>query len=494
MLASWLLIAFALAGAVRPQDARAAEAVVPAASDESLAKLETGAANDDAAPQGIVTRASGHPDHPRTLEEIRRSGYIRILTRNNDTSFFIYRGHRMGFDYELGKRLAQRLGIRVDMIVTANWGDMVRDLLRGEGDIIAAEVTVTEARKKEVLFAAPWGRTREVVVYRSSAAPIAAAEDLAGKEVHVRRSSTYFETLTALSRTLEAQGKSAIRIHAVPEDQETDTILTAVSKGEILYTVADALLARIHAASFEGLKVGPPLSDERDLAWAVRPGDVRLKKEIDAVFRELRKKPDFNVLRRKYFEEDRTFQVARRHELYASETGTLSPYDAMVRRYAGKHAFDWRLVAAQIYQESHFDPRRKSWAGASGLFQLMPATAKGLGVEDPTDPEQSIRGGLEYMHKLHDHYRDVSDDIERYRFALAAYNTGSGHIDDARRLARADRKDAKQWREVAPYVLRLSQRKYAARTRFGYCRGAEPIDYVRHIDERYAGYAQLVPR
>jgi len=485
------LIAFALAGALRPQDVRAPAS---AAADETLEKLEAGDASGDGAPQGIVTRASGHPDHPRTLEEIRRSGYIRILTRNNDTSFFIYRGHRMGFDYELGKRLAQRLGIRVDMVITTNWGDMVRDLLRGEGDVIAAEVSITEARKQEVLFAAPWGQTREVVVYRGSAAPIAAPEDLAGKDVHVRRSSTYFETLTALSRALEAQGKAAIRIHLVPEDQETDTILTAVSKGDILYTVADALLARIHAASFEGLKMGPALSEERDLAWAVRPRDVKLKQEIDAVFRELRKKPDFNLLRRQYFEEDRTFQKARRHELYASETGTLSPYDAMVRRYAGKHAFDWRLVAAQIYQESHFDPRGKSWAGASGLFQLMPATAKGLRVEDPTDPEQSIRAGLEYMHKLHDHYGDVPDDIERYRFALAAYNTGSGHIDDARRLARADKKDAKKWREVAPYVLRLSQRKYAARTRFGYCRGAEPVDYVRHIDERYAGYAQLVPR
>src|SRR5438270_1534756 len=163
-----LAFALALLGAVCAQKAHAA-------TGETLARIEAGEANEDAAPEGIVTRASGHPDHPRTLEEIRGSGYIRILTRNNDTSFFIYRGHRMGFDYELGKRLAQRLGIRVDMIVTANWGDMVRDLQRGEGDVIAAEVTVTEARKKEVLFAAPWGRTREVVVYRATAAPVAVA-------------------------------------------------------------------------------------------------------------------------------------------------------------------------------------------------------------------------------------------------------------------------------------------------------------------------------
>src|SRR3954452_24685448 len=145
-------LALLVAGAVLPQEARS--------SDSSLARLESG--GEDAAPAGLVSRASGHPDHPRTLEEIRKSGYIRVLTRNNDTSFFIYRGHRMGFDYEVGKKLAQHLGIRVDMIITQGWAEMVPALLRGEGDVIAAEVTVTEDRQKQVLFAEPWARTREV--------------------------------------------------------------------------------------------------------------------------------------------------------------------------------------------------------------------------------------------------------------------------------------------------------------------------------------------
>src|SRR5881227_2373619 len=136
-----------------------------AQDDKATQQAETGD-SEDAAPEGIVSRASGRPDHPRTLEEIVRSGYIRVLTRNNDTSFFIYRGHRMGFDYELGKKLAQRLGIRVDMVVTDRWNDMVPLLLKGEGDVIAAEVTVTEERRNQVLFVQPWGRTREVVVYK----------------------------------------------------------------------------------------------------------------------------------------------------------------------------------------------------------------------------------------------------------------------------------------------------------------------------------------
>jgi membrane-bound lytic murein transglycosylase F len=463
------------------------------AAEKALAASEGGEGNDDAAPEGLVSRASGRPDHPRTLEEIKASGYIRVLTRNNDTSFFIYRGHRMGFDYELGKKLAQRLGIRVDMVITQGWNEMFNALARGEGDAIAAQVTVTEERKQQVHFAQPWGRTHEVVVWKDGAPPIKSPEDLAGKEVHVREGSTYQETLTALSKQFVEAGRPAILLHLLPDELETDTILAGVSKGEYVYTIADDMLADIHAAYYDNLVVGPAVSGDRDLAWAVRPSDVKLAREVDAVFHELRKKPDFNILKKKYFEAERDFKKRGKDKFYASETGTLSPYDPLVLKYSEEHGFDWRLVAAQIYQESRFDPKTKSWVGAQGLFQIMPATARGLGIVDPTDPEQSIRGGLKYMLQLARHYDDVTDPIERYRFALAAYNTGFGHVDDARKLARASGKDSSIWRNVAGWVLKLSDRKVAARTRFGYCRGLEPVDYVRHIDERYAGYVQLVP-
>ena len=487
------MLAFLTSLAAAAQTAPASYKTSASGGERDLVGYESGPDNEDAAPEGIVSRASGRPDHPRTLEEIVKSGYIRVLTRNNDTSFFIYRGHRMGFDYEMGKKLAQKLGIRVDMIITNGWNDMLPALLKGEGDVIAAEVTVTEERKKHALFAEPWAHAHEVVIWKDGSPPIKSAEDLAGKDVHVRRGSTYYDTLAALNEKLEAQGKPKVMIKVVPEEDETDTILQAISRGEYIYTVADDLLANIHTAYWPNLVIGPAVSPERDIAWAVRPRDTKLKATIDALLRDMKRKPDFNVLKRKYFEAERSFNKERKDKFYASETGTLSPYDPLVRKHAEAHGFDWRLVAAQIYQESHFDPQRKSWVGAQGLFQIMPATAKGLGIQDATDPEQSIRGGLEYMQKLHDHYRDVPDEIERYRFALAAYNTGFGHVDDARGLCRAAGKNHTHWREVAPYLLKLSDKKFAQKTRFGFCRGFEPVDYVRHIDERYTGYAQLVP-
>src|SRR5438552_3716813 len=177
-----------------------------AQDDKATQQAETGD-NEDAAPEGIVSRASGLPDHPRSLEEIVKSGYIRVLTRNNDTSFFIYRGHRMGFDYELGKKLAQHLGIRVDMIITQGWQEMLPALLKGEGDVIAAEMTVTPERQKQVLFAEPWGHTHEVVVWKDGSTPIRTVDDLGGKEVHVREGSTYESSLRALNEKLKVAGK-----------------------------------------------------------------------------------------------------------------------------------------------------------------------------------------------------------------------------------------------------------------------------------------------
>ena len=443
--------------------------------------------------ESLETRASGRPDHPRSLKEIISSGYIRVLTRNNDTSFFIYRGHRMGFDYEVGKKLAQRMGIRVDMVITNNWNDMVPALLRGEGDVIAAQVSVTDARKKEVEFAAPWGSTHEVIITREGAPPVATAADLSGREVHVREGSTYQESLEALNVKLKADGKAPVKIVPLPGDLETDTIIERLARGDFEYTVADENLTDIHVAFYDNISKGPAVSEERELAWAVRPGDDKLRDQISALLRELKKKPDFNVLKKKYFEGQRSFKKERKDKFYASETGTLSQYDPLIRKHAEPHGFDWRLVAAQIYQESRFDLKRKSWVGALGLFQIMPKTAKQLGITNPHDPEQSIRGGLKYMKQLMGHYDDVADDVERYRFAMAAYNSGFGHLDDARKLAREAGEDHKQWKTVSRWLLRLSKREYYSKTRFGFCRGFEPVDYVRHIDERYAGYAQLVP-
>lgn len=438
-----------------------------------------------------LDRTSGQAMKPRTLAEIKQSGYLRVLVRNNSTSFFIYRGHRMGFDYELGKRLAQQLGIRAMFVVPRAWSDIIPALLRGEGDVIAGEMTVTPERAKQVRFAEPYLSTTEVVVYRQGAPAIRTPDDLAGKAVRVRRSSSYWGTLEALSQKLVAAGKPAIALEAAPEEQETDDLLDEVDHGKVAITVADSLIAKQVSAYLEHLELGPALTEARPLAWAVRPEQTDLAAEVDKLFKAEKKLPEFNILKRKYFEADREFR--KRGKETVGTPGSLSPYDALIQKASQKYGYDWRLVAAQIYQESRFDPQRKSWCGAQGLFQIMPTTARELGIQDPFDPNQGIEGGLKYMARITKHFEDVPDPVERYKLALAGYNCGPGHVDDARALLKSQHKPAETWAEVKDAMLALSKEKVHGATKFGYCRCGEPVDYVRHITERYDGYRQLVP-
>jgi membrane-bound lytic murein transglycosylase F len=464
--------------ATPPEAASAAGSPAPGAADED-------------ADESPLERTTGAEAKPRTLAEIKQSGYLRILTRNTATSFFIYRGHRMGFDYELGKRLAQQLGIRALFVVPKNWDDIIPALLRGEGDVIAGQMTVTPDRAKQVLFAKPYLVTREVAVWKKGAKPIAAREDLSGKKVKVRRSSSYWASLEGLNGELEKAGKPKLELTAAPEDEETEEILDEITHGKVAYSVADELIARQTAAYYTALQLGAVISDERQLAWAVRPGEDTLLAEIDKLMRTEKKGPEFNILKKKYFEADREFRKRGKETL--DGTGSLSPYDPLIQAVAKKYGHDWRLVAAQVYQESRFDPTRTSWSGAQGLFQLMPATAKEVGVKDPFDPKQSLDGGAKYMARIMKHFEEVPDPIERYKLALAAYNCGPGHVDDARSILKSRGKPAEKWDDVKGAMLELSREKVHSQTKYGFCRCTEPVDYVRHIVERYDAYRQLVP-
>ena len=172
--------------------------------------------------------------------------------------------------------------------------------------------------------------------------------------------------------------------------------------------------------------------------------------------------------------------------------GVISKYDNLFRRYAPAARWDWRLLAAQCYQESCFDPNARSWAGACGLMQIMPATADHLGLDrtDMTDPEKSIEASVRLLAELSSHFRDIRSLEERRYFVLASYNGGSFHIRDAMALARKYGGDDQHWREVAPYVLRLQQREYYTDpvVRYGYMRGSETVEYVDRIRARYAQY------
>jgi len=432
------------------------------------------------------------PDPPasvRGLEAVRARGVLRVIMRTNGNSYFVWRGQRMGFHYEMATRLADELGVKLEIVVPERWSEMIPTLLAGDGDLIAASMTVTPERAARVRFATPYTLTHVRAVWRQGAeAALAGPEDLAGRTLHVRGSSSYAPRLRQISEVLVAAGRPAIEVVAEPEHRETEHILADVAAGTIPYSACDHHIAQVNKSYLPALVIGPALSDPQPLAWAVHPEATDLAAAIDATFARARAAGIYDLFVRRYYETPRTHAQRKRDRLYADASGRISPFDQTIQRAAEKYGFDWRLLVAQAFQESRFDPNAESWAGARGLFQIMPATAEELGVTDPTDPGQSIWGGARYLARMRDLLADVDDPEERLKMALASYNCGLGHVKDARKLAVKRGTPDDNWESVAAALTLLTREEVAAQATYGYVRAAEPIQYVGRIWDLFRTY------
>jgi membrane-bound lytic murein transglycosylase F len=216
---------------------------------------------------------------------------------------------------------------------------------------------------------------------------------------------------------------------------------------------------------------------------------------INAGLGTLKKKSDYNIIYKKYFENRRQFKKRITSEYFTSSSGKISKYDEIVKKYSENLGWDWVLVKSLIYQESMFEHSNKSWAGAKGLMQLMPATAKELGVTDVHDPDQNIKAGTKYLKRMYGYWDNIPDTIQRIKFAMASYNCGYGHVKDAQRLAKKFNKDTLNWDNgVDFFVLNLSKSEYYNDpvVEYGYARGSEPFNYVIEIFDRYDNYKDFV--
>jgi membrane-bound lytic murein transglycosylase F len=420
------------------------------------------------------------------LDKIRERGFIRVLTRNNPACYFIHRGQLMGFEYELVNRFAKQHDLDVVMVVPDHWNEMGRWLEEGRADLIAATVTMTARRfdnKRDLSFCHYYGRFHEDIVGRSKEKPVRSLEDLNGRTIHVRASSSYYESLEALKNA----GRLNADIALVPENEETYEILNKVAKGEYDLTCADRNLLNQSVRMGERLKPLITLPGERRYGWVVRDDQPLLKQAINEFFKKELDGSAYPSIYRRYF--DLMPNPSLDEKLGTMGDGTISPYDALVKKHAAAHDFPWTLICSQMFQESSFRPDAESWAGAQGLMQLMPATAREVGVRDPFDPGENIRGGVSYLKKQYVRPAGELEVLNRTCFALASYNGGYGHLIDARKLAEQLGRDPNVWLDNVDqaYAL-LSEPDYARRARYGYCRSDEIINYVRKIMARYMAY------
>jgi len=428
------------------------------------------------------------PLYTDDFQGIKKRKTLRIITRNNAASYFLWRGELLGFEYDLAKKFADKHGLRIEMITAPSHDEQIPMLLEGKGDIIASFMTITENRKnKGVAFSRPHHKTRQLIVSRKDDKIISAPEDLAGRSIYVRHSSAYWDALMALQ-------KSGIhfKLFAAPENMETEEIIEKVALGEYDLTLADEHLVNIELTWRTDIRANIALGEEQENAWILRNNNPQLMSAVNQFLKEQYRSLYYNVTYKKYFKNPRRIKKYRSQRIDLQADGTLSPYDNLVKKYAADKNLDWRLLVAQMYQESRFDPKAESWVGAKGLMQVMPRTAKEIGITNLEDPESGIKAGIKYLDWVRDRFEPELNIKDRMWMTLAAYNAGYGHVRDARRLAKNIGLNPNRWfNNVEKAILLLSKREYYSKARHGYVRGKEPVNYVREIRQRYQAYLAM---
>ena len=439
----------------------------------------------------------------KTLQKIKKEGKLTALTTYSGTSYFLYRGQPMGFEYELLDRFADHLGVELDIVVSQNIDNLLDELNGDSIDLVAHGITITSDRRETVHFTDYLYLTHQVLVQRKpknwrrmswSAVEkelIHDAIELIGDTVSVRKNSSYMDRIQNLSEEIGGE----IFIDTLPGHLSTDRIIKMVVDGVIKYTVADNNIASINASYYHSLDIDVPISFSQRVAWAVSPNSPELLAAVNNWLNEMKDNVDYYVIYNKYFKNRRNFRQRIQSDFYSLTNNSISRYDEIIKKYADSINWDWRLLASQIYQESGFDPTASSWAGAGGLMQIMPSMAEDLGVENRSNPEQSIRGGTKFLDRLWNNFEEVEDSVQRIKFTLASYNCGYYHVLDAQKLAEMNDLDKYRWDDnVAEMVLELSYPDNYNKPgiKYGYVRGIEPYTYVEQIFERYDHYRQFI--
>jgi membrane-bound lytic murein transglycosylase MltF len=421
--------------------------------------------------------------------EIERRGLVRVLVPRDRTNFFFAENRLRGMEYELvhelEKSLSKQQGSERPQIdvayVPVEFERLLPALLEGLGDVAAGGLSITADREQQVAFTEPYlTDVDEIVVASSSAPPLSGLESLAGQLVIVGQGSSYLASLEHVNQQLAARGLQPAQVQTPGRGLQTEDMLELVNSGAWPYTVADRHVAELWAGVLPGLRLQPEvkLATGGRIAWAVRPDNPQLKTVLDAFLVKHRKGTSTgNVLFRKYYQDTKWIDLPD----VDLQSGKLGAILEPLQRLSAQYGFDWRLIAAQAYQESHLDPKAVSHSGALGLMQLLPSTAKDMGFDDVSGVEDNLAAGIKYMAWLRDNYFSDPDVAEAASmdFALAAYNAGPGRVRRLRREAPDHGIDPDRWFGA---VENLAQDQV----------GLEPVRYVANINKYYVILVRLL--
>ncbi len=421
---------------------------------------------------------------------------LRVATLYSPSSYFIYRETPMGYDYDLVNRLGEDKGMVIDLQVAPSLNAMVEMLDSGKIDLIAYEVPVTSEYKPHVLACGIETVTHQVLVQpkpKKDSERINDVTQLVGREVYVEANSKYHQRLMNLNDELGG----GIIIKPVDRDTLiTEDMIAMVSDGTIPLTVVDSDIAKINRTYYSDLDITLEISFPQKSAWGVSPKSEWLADSINTWIHQEQPSRIQGELLKQYFEKSKRQPM----QMIDFSKGYMSKFDALFKEYSRSINWDWRLLSSMGFAESRYDSTQVSWAGARGIMQLMPATARAMGLpaEKITHNRDNIAAAARIIKSLDKQFSPmVKDPEERRKFIIAAYNSGPAHILDAIALARKHGMDPQQWfGSVEEAMMLKSKPEYYSDPvcRYGYFNGRQTYEYVHRVLDTYEQAKKKIPK
>lgn len=418
---------------------------------------------------------------PSALDQVIESGTLRVVTRNASTTHYYGTAGPTGLEFDLALGFADHLGVDLELYNAEEFTDILGDVANWRADMAAAGLTITPARTAKYAFSEPYHTVNQVLVYRMGRRRPRSIEDVVNGQISVTGGSSFVETLLALQLTYPD-----LRWTEMPDASSVEELLQQIASRELEYTVVDSTDLNINQNYFPSLRVGFELAIEQELGWAFRPyPDSSLRDAANEYLAQLNDNGRLQELKARYFERDHSLDYVGTRKFIRDVKDRLLKFQPTFEQAGDQNELDWQLLAAQSYQESHWNPKAVSPTGVRGLMMLTQATARQMGVANRTDPRESILGGARYLVMLKAKLPERITEPDRTYLALASYNVGFGHLEDARILTQKGGLNPDRWEDVRKFLPLLAQKKWYRQTRRGYARGWEPVIYVDNIRSYY---------
>lgn len=422
------------------------------------------------------------------LDELKADGTLTVAVRNNASGYYEGPDGPAGSEYDLARAFADQLGLRLRVVVPDSAAELLAMVEEGRADFGAGVLLEPGLQDRFRLGPAYQEVTQQVVCRMGQPRP-RRPEDLVGAGLVVTAGGPQAHRLAELRARLpelswEERG-----------DVDTEELLYLVWRQEIPCTVANSNEVTLNRRFYPELRVAFDLTEPRPLAWIFPAGEERrLEQAAEAFFKSLKESGRLRQILDRYYGAARRLDYVETRTFLRHIEERLPRYQELFERAAERYALDWRLLAAISYQESHWNPRARSPTGVRGMMMLTLHTAAQVGVDNRLDPEQSINGGARYFTIVKAKLPERIPEPDRTWMALAAYNIGFGHLEDARKITEMQGGDPDKWVDVATHLPLLSQRKWYTRTRHGYARGREPVRYVGNIRNYYELLVRITER